>query len=137
MRLAVTMSTIRPGAMQRTSPNAPFPITLTVRKSSRPSFVLFNRMLHTLDNGALPLRADLLCALESDEGELEVMGSLLQGGLVLGLGGNRQQGLEMRVGRSCRHPRGQILTKVVCNAASFFKSSEPRFAIARVVSVRS
>ena len=30
-----------------------------------------------------------------------------------------------------------IHTSVACNAASFFRSSEPRFTMARVVSVRS
>lgn len=39
--------------------------------------------------------------------------------------------------RNVKRKREPIPTAVACNAASFFKSSEPRFAISRVDSVRS
>ena len=43
---------------------------------------LFYCVLDTLDDRSLPLGAHLLGALEGDEGDLEVVGGLLQGCLV-------------------------------------------------------
>ena len=45
---------------------------------SRGGLFLLYGELYAFDHRALPLRADLLCALEGDKGELEVVGCLLQ-----------------------------------------------------------
>lgn len=44
--------------------------------------LFFHCMLDTVDNRPLSFRADLLGALEGNKGHLEIMGCLLQGGLV-------------------------------------------------------
>ena len=88
-------------------------------------------MLNTIHYCALPLGADLLSALKGHEGKLEVMGSLLQGRLLARLLGR------ISYSASSLGVRVYARTRVACIAASFFKSSDPRFAIARVDSVKS
>ena len=41
------------------------------------NFAILYSMLDTLHNSALPFRTDLLCPLERDKGELEIMRHLL------------------------------------------------------------
>ena len=90
---------------------------------------LFNRNLHTLHHSSLPFCADLLSPLESNEGELEVVGGLLERSLMAGLRKPYQFFKPEK--------ESKVRTNVAWRAASFLRSSDPRFAIARVVSVRS
>ena len=53
------------------------PITRDMPYSPR-SLVVLHSMLDPFDHGTLPLSADLLCPLERNERQLEVVGSLLQ-----------------------------------------------------------
>ena len=45
----------------------------------------FHSMFDSLNDYPLSFSTDLLCALEGNERHLEIMGGLLEGGLVLGL----------------------------------------------------
>ena len=91
---------------------------------------VFHGHLDAFDDGALSFGADLLGALECGQRHLEVMGGLLERGALVGL----EMGIVETIDKVWLM-RGR--TRVACCAANFFKSSDPRFAIALVVSVKS
>ena len=93
--------------------------------------VIFYRKLHTLHNRPLALRADLLCTLEGNEGHLEIMRCLLEDCFLVWLERRRRMNFVRVSSTTFRR------TSLLWSVESFFKSSEPRFAIARVASVRS
>jgi hypothetical protein len=91
-------------------------------------------------DSALPLGGQLLSTLECDKGKLKVMRGLLKRCLLcrfvwLYFDKKKESGSGKRGNGPCLDWMKR--TEDACNADNFFKSSEPRFAIARVVSVKS
>ncbi len=98
--------------------------------------IIFHCQFDALYNRPLPFRADLLSPLECHKRHLKVMRRLLECRLLMGLNDFANG---WRVSATCKNARVPVKkhTNEACIAESFFKLSDPLFAIARVDSVKS
>ena len=92
--------------------------------------VIINSQLDSLHNRSLSFCTNLLRTLKRNQGHLKIMRCFLHCGLLMRL---QISFIGLILAEECRIQN----TNEACNSDSFFKSSEPLFAMARVVSVRS